>query len=139
MDLHVVRQPQDGTADLQVTVKLAPSYVTYKQAAIAEVQKFFSSGEQQLELSALQAQAAARADKLRRMAQTQLNAMSKRNAAQKPRLQLKMTLNAPKIAIPSEWVMRWRCALLLCTQGKQSEHQSPCVTCIQCSCNSLYV
>jgi vacuolar protein sorting-associated protein 13A/C len=131
MDLHVVRQPQDGTADLQVTVKLAPSYVTYKQAAIAEVQKFFSSGEQQLELSALQAQAAARADKLRRMAQTQLNAMSKRNAAQKPRLQLKMTLNAPKIAIPSEWVIQVQlCPALVHPRQAVRPSVTQCVICI---------
>jgi vacuolar protein sorting-associated protein 13A/C len=83
-----------------VTFKLAPSYVTYNQAAISEVQHFFSAGEQQLELSSLQAQAAARADKLRNLAQTQLNAMSARNAQQKPRLLLSMTLHAPKVAIP---------------------------------------
>ena len=98
--LHLLRQPQDQRADVVVTFKLAPSYVTYNQAAISEVQRFFSAGEQQLELSSLQAQAAARTDKLRNLAQTQLNAMSARNAQQKPRLLLSMTLHAPKVAIP---------------------------------------
>jgi hypothetical protein len=80
-------------------VAIAPSYVTYSSAAVQDVVGFFRSDEA-LELSRLQAQAAARTDKLRHMAQLQLQALSQRSAQQKPRMQLLMTLHAPKVAIP---------------------------------------
>jgi Repeating coiled region of VPS13 len=102
--LRLVRAPQDGSADLLVQLALAPSYVTYSASTLSDVAHFFRS-EGSLELSSLQAQAAARTDKLRHMAQLQLRALSKRGnsaALDKPRMQLAMTLHAPKVAIPGE-------------------------------------
>lgn len=99
LSARVLRNPQDDSADLVVRVAVAPSYVTYNNAAVQDVVGFFRSDET-LELSRLQAQAAARTDKLRHMAQLQLQALSQRSAQQKPRMQLLMTLHAPKIAIP---------------------------------------
>eukprot|EP00879_Flechtneria_rotunda_P014384 GHRR01015031.1.p1 GENE.GHRR01015031.1~~GHRR01015031.1.p1 ORF type:complete len:739 (+),score=279.88 GHRR01015031.1:222-2438(+) len=101
MSLRLLRNPQDDSADVLVRLTLAPSYVTYNTMAIQEVAGFFKSDES-LELSRLQAQAAARTDKLRHMAQLQLRALSERNAKEKPRMQLYMTLHAPKIAVPGE-------------------------------------
>jgi hypothetical protein len=104
--VRMLRNPQDGSADLQLHVAMAPSYVTYSPAAVQDVVDFFRS-EQTLELSRLQAQAAARTDKLRRMAQLQIAAMSQQQQSQgqKQRMQLVMTLHAPKVAIPGG--LRW--------------------------------
>lgn len=99
LSARVLRSPQDNSADLVLRVAIAPSYVTYSSAAVQDVVGFFRSDES-MELSRLQAQAAARTDKLRHMAQLQLQALSQRTAQQKPRMQLLMTLHAPKIAIP---------------------------------------
>jgi hypothetical protein len=99
LSARVLRNPQDNSADLVLRVAIAPSYVTYSSAAVQDVVGFFRSDES-MELSRLQAQAAARTDKLRHMAQLQLQALSQRTAQQKPRMQLLMTLHAPKIAIP---------------------------------------
>ena len=52
-----------------------------------------------MELSRLQAQAQARTDKLARMAQLQLQALSARSREARPKLLLSMTLHAPKVAI----------------------------------------
>lgn len=101
MSLRVLRNPQDGSADLLLQLALAPSYVTYNNSAIQGVVGFFKS-EESLELSRLQAQAAARTDKLRHMAQLQLKALSERSMEQKPRMRLYMTLHAPKVAVPGE-------------------------------------
>jgi len=95
----MLRNPQDNSADLILRVAIAPSYVTYSKAAVQDVVGFFRS-EESVELSRLQAQAAARTDKLRHMAQLQLQALSERSAQQKPRMKLLMTLHAPKVAIP---------------------------------------
>lgn len=102
----MLRNPQDNSADLILRVAIAPSYVTYSSAAVQDVAGFFRSDES-LELSRLQAQAAARTDKLRHMAQLQLQALSQRSAQQKPRMQLLMTLHAPKIAIPGVFIRVW--------------------------------
>ena len=51
----------------------------------------------------------ARTDKLRRMAQLQIAALSQRNAKKKPRMRLVMTLHAPKIAIPGAGCCRLCC------------------------------
>jgi hypothetical protein len=99
LSARILRNPQDNSADLILRVAIAPSYVTYSSAAVQDVVGFFRSDEP-LELSRLQAQAAARTDKLRHMAQLQLQALSQRSAQQKPRMQLLMTLHAPKVAIP---------------------------------------
>jgi hypothetical protein len=99
MSLRLLRNPQDVSCDLVVQVAVAPSYVTYNNAALAEVAGFFKT-EEALELSRLQAQAAARTDKLRHMAQLQLRALSQRSNASKPRMRLAMTLHAPKVAVP---------------------------------------
>lgn len=99
VSLHVLKHPQDGAADFVVRLAVAPSYVTYNRRALNEVSDFFKS-DRPMELSRLQAQAAARTDQLRRMAQLQLKAMSIRNAKEKPRLLLGVTMHAPKIAIP---------------------------------------
>lgn len=95
----MLRDPQDNSADLILRVAIAPSYVTYSKAAVLDVVGFFRS-EESVELSRLQAQAAARTDKLRHMAQLQLQALSERSAQQNPRMKLMMTLHAPKVAIP---------------------------------------
>lgn len=102
MSLRLLRNPQDGSADLLVQLALAPSYVTYNNTAIQDVMEFFKS-EEALELSRLQAQAAARTDKLRRMAQLQLKALSQRNQQQRARMRLFMTLHAPKVAVPGKF------------------------------------
>jgi hypothetical protein len=100
LSARALRNPQDGSADLVLRVAIAPSYVTYSSGAVQDVVGFFRSDES-LELSRLQAQAAARTDKLRHMAQLQLRALSERSSVQqKPRMQLLMTLHAPKVAIP---------------------------------------
>jgi hypothetical protein len=99
MSLRLLRNPQDGSCDLLVQLAVAPSYVTYNNAAIADVAGFFRT-EEALELSRLQAQAAARTDKLRHMAQLQLRALSQRSTESKPRMRLAMTLHAPKVAVP---------------------------------------
>jgi hypothetical protein len=102
VSVHLLKHPQDGSADYSVKLAVAPSYVTYNRVAISEVADFFKS-DRPMELSRLQAQAAARTDKLRHMAQLQIKAMSARNAKEKPRLLLGVTMHAPKIAIPDEW------------------------------------
>jgi len=99
VSIHLIKHPQDGSADYIVRLAVAPSYVTYNRLAISEVADFFKS-DRPMELSRLQAQAAARTDKLRHMAQLQLKAMSVRNAKEKPRLLLGVTMHAPKVAIP---------------------------------------
>lgn len=101
LSARVLRNPQDNSADLILRVAVAPSYVTYSPAAVQDVTAFFKSDEV-LELSRLQAQAAARTDKLKHMAQLQLQALSQRSTQQKPRMQLLMTLHAPKVAIPGK-------------------------------------
>lgn len=118
MSLRVLRNPQDGSADLLVQLALAPSYVTYNNTAIQDVVEFFKS-EDALELSRLQAQAAARTDKLRHMAQLQLKALSERSMEQKPRMKLYMTLHAPKVAVPGRGICsgmgwEWQQATSLC-------------------------
>lgn len=102
MSLRLVRNPQDGSTDLLVQLAVAPSYVTYDEAALADMSGFFKS-EESLQLSRLQAQAAARTDKLRHMAQLQLRALSQRSTEQKTRMRLSMTLHAPKVAVPGAW------------------------------------
>ena len=52
---------QDRSADYVLRLALAPSYVTYNKKAIEEVADFFKS-DRPMELSRLQAQAAARSD-----------------------------------------------------------------------------
>jgi hypothetical protein len=99
VSLHLLKHPQDGSADYVARLAVAPSYVTYNRYAITEVAEFFKS-DRPMELSRLQAQAAARTDKLRHMAQLQLKAMSLRNAKEKPSLLLGVTMHAPKVAIP---------------------------------------
>ncbi len=41
ISVHVVRKPQDGSADLAVGLLVAPSYVTYNKAAIEDIAGFF--------------------------------------------------------------------------------------------------
>eukprot|EP00775_Hariotina_reticulata_P007140 gene7140-7355_t len=94
----VAKNPQDNSADVLVRLAVAPSYVTYNNAAMQAIANFFKS-EDTMELSTLQAQAAARTDKLRQAAQLQLRSLSQRSAAQKPRMKLFLTLHAPKIAV----------------------------------------
>lgn len=106
MSLRLLRNPQDGSCDLLVQLAVAPSYVTYNHAALAEVAGFFRP-EEALELSRLQAQAAARTDKLRHMAQLQLRALSQRSAEARPRMRLAMTLHAPKVAVPGAQLAGW--------------------------------
>jgi vacuolar protein sorting-associated protein 13A/C len=101
MALRLLHNPQDNSADVLVRLAVAPSYVTYNNAAMQAIANFFKS-EEALELSTLQAQAAARTEKLRQAAQLQLRALSQRNAEQKPRMKLFLTLHAPKIALPGQ-------------------------------------
>ncbi|GLI59141.1 hypothetical protein VaNZ11_000966, partial [Volvox africanus] len=92
--LDFVRHPQDGSADATLSVRLAPSYVTYNPAAVAAVGAFFST-EQHIGFENLQVQAAARLQRLQRVAQVRLRALSQ----ERQRLAVQVVMHAPKVAL----------------------------------------
>ncbi|GFR52305.1 hypothetical protein Agub_g14842, partial [Astrephomene gubernaculifera] len=113
--LDFTRRPQDGAADAVVSLRLAPSYLTYNAAALRCVAAFFAS-DKQLQVGTLQAQAAARAQQLQRLAQLRLRALSSSSTSptaseqQRPRLALSLIMHAPKLALPDD---KGRATLLL--------------------------
>eukprot|EP00884_Botryococcus_braunii_P010315 jgi/Botrbrau1/19285/Bobra.0073s0028.1 len=95
LELEYIQKPQDGSADAVLHLALAPSYVTYHRRTIDRVTHFFHT-EKELDLSALGAQAIAQVERAQKAAREQLAAALNR----KPRLILRLQLDAPKIAIP---------------------------------------
>ncbi|KAG1659488.1 hypothetical protein FOA52_005351 [Chlamydomonas sp. UWO 241] len=94
--MSFVSKPQDGSADAVVDLNIAPSFATYSPGAVSGITGFFApvEGTQGLQLTTLQAQAAARAEQLRKLAQFQLRSLSA--AEEKPKLQLSLSCHAPK-------------------------------------------
>lgn len=99
LELEYTGKPQDGRADAVVKLALAPSYVTYNKHAIKRITDFFTMKET-ANLSRLTAQATARAEQLRQMANLRLRALTL--AEQKPKLLLSISMHAPKVAIPAQ-------------------------------------
>ncbi|KAK9819963.1 hypothetical protein WJX72_004515 [[Myrmecia] bisecta] len=95
LDVMFVSKPQDGSADAVLHLTLSPSYVTYNAATIDRIHKFFQTDEV-VDLSALGAQAVAQVERARQAAADQLAAAIK----QKPKLALRLQLDAPKVALP---------------------------------------
>lgn len=97
--LKFVHNPQDGSADEALDVILTPSYVYYTASTIERVAEFFkaSRGEGELDFTSLSATATTQIERARRLAA----AYAASALHTKPRLNLRLALDAPKIAIPS--------------------------------------
>lgn len=91
-----VHKPQDGSADAVVEVVLTPSYVHYSATTIDRVVGFFKTPEA-LDFSNLAAQATTQLERARKLA-AQYAAAALQS---KPRLRMRLCLDAPKVAIPT--------------------------------------
>lgn len=93
-----VQKPQDKSADAVLEVVLLPSYVLYSAATVNSVTEFFKTPEEeeQLDFTGLTAAAASQLERARRMAAEYAAAA----LSNKPRLKMKLDLEAPKISIP---------------------------------------
>lgn len=95
LEVTWVQRPQDGSADADLAVVLAPSYVYYSASTVERVTSFFKT-PQALDFSGLAVQASSQLDRARRLA-AEYAAAALRS---RPRLKLRFDLNAPKIAVP---------------------------------------
>eukprot|EP00892_Ulva_mutabilis_P007576 jgi/Ulvmu1/5190/UM021_0207.1 len=95
--VEYTQNPHSQNVDHDVSVRMAPSYVTYDVDAVARIQQFFIMEEQQiLDLTALGAQAATRIREMQAIAQQQMHAAW----SNRPKIHVHLDLHAPKIAIP---------------------------------------
>lgn len=94
----IIHRPQDNSADAVVDVVLTPSYVYYKASTVDRVVKFFTppSELRSLDFSGLSAAATSQLERARKAAAEYAAAA----LSNKPRLRLKLDLEAPKVAIP---------------------------------------
>jgi vacuolar protein sorting-associated protein 13A/C len=93
-----VQKPQDKSADAVLEVVLLPSYVLYSAVTVNSVTEFFKppEEEQELDFTGLTAAASSQLERARRMAAEYAAAA----LSNKPRLKMKLDLEAPKISIP---------------------------------------
>ena len=96
----IINRPQDNSADVVVDVVLTPSYVYYKASTVDRVVKFFTppSELRSLDFSGLSAAATSQLERARKAAAEYAAAA----LSNKPRLRMKLDLEAPKVAIPVE-------------------------------------
>jgi Repeating coiled region of VPS13 len=96
--VSVVQRPQDNSADLLVDVILTPSYVYYSAASVDRVVKFFTPPRelQALDFTTLSAAATSQLERARKAAADYAAAA----LSNKPRLRMRLDLEAPKVAIP---------------------------------------
>jgi len=96
--VSVVQRPQDNSADFLVDVILTPSYVYYSAATVDRVVKFFTPPRelQDLDFTSLSAAATSQLERARRAA-AEYTAAALSN---KPRVRMRLDLEAPKVAIP---------------------------------------
>ncbi|KAL4527774.1 hypothetical protein Ndes2437A_g02912 [Nannochloris sp. 'desiccata'] len=96
--VSVVQRPQDNSADLLVDVILTPSYVYYSAGTVDRVVKFFTPPRelQALDFTTLSAAATSQLERARRAAAEYAAAA----LSNKPRLRMRLDLEAPKVAIP---------------------------------------
>ncbi|KAL6781279.1 hypothetical protein ACKKBG_A10495 [Auxenochlorella protothecoides x Auxenochlorella symbiontica] len=90
-----VHAPQDGSADAEVGVVLRPSYVHYSAPTVARVAAFFRAPEA-LDFSNLQLAAGGQLERARKAAAAYAAAAMQA----RPRFNLRLQLDAPKIAVP---------------------------------------
>ena len=95
-----IRNPQDKRADAILNIELAPSFVYYDPRTVAKVTQFFRPPEEFLmqELADLSVTAASQIEKAKKMAADYAVAAW----SEKPKLELRLVLNAPKISLPSK-------------------------------------
>jgi hypothetical protein len=98
LEVSLVQRPQDNSADLLVDVILTPSYVYYSAESVDRVVKFFTPPRelQALDFTTLSAAATTQLERARRAAAEYAAAA----LSNKPRLRMRLDLEAPKVAIP---------------------------------------
>ena len=98
LSVSVIQRPQDDSADAILDVVLTPSYVYYTASTVDKVVKFFTPPKelQSLDFSGLGAVATSQLERARRVAAEYAAAA----LSNKPRLRMKLDLEAPKVAIP---------------------------------------
>jgi hypothetical protein len=96
--VSIVQRPQDNSADVLVDAILTPSYVYYSASTVDRVVKFFTPPRelQTLDFTSLSAAATSQLERARRAAAEYAAAA----LSNKPRLRMRLDLEAPKVAIP---------------------------------------
>jgi len=96
--VSIIQRPQDNSADFLVDVILTPSYVYYSAATVDRVVKFFTPPRelQDLDFTSFSAAATSQLERARRAAAEYTTAA----LSNKPRLRMRLDLEAPKVAIP---------------------------------------
>lgn len=96
--VSIAQRPQDDSADAVVDAVLTPSYVYYSASTVQRVVQFFTPPRElrALDFSGLSAAASSQLDRARRAAAEYAAAA----LSEKPRLRLRLDLEAPKVAIP---------------------------------------
>jgi vacuolar protein sorting-associated protein 13A/C len=100
LSVSFVQRPQDGSADAALDVVLTPSYVFYSAATVRRVGAFFTPPRElaALDFSGLSAAAATQLERARRAAAEYAAAA----LGARPRLRVRLALDAPKVAVPVE-------------------------------------
>lgn len=98
--VRFVKNPSDGQADASLRVDMAPSFVYYDPEVVTRVVEFFKPPEELVlnDLADLSVAAAEQLSRARQLAQEYAVAAW----SGKPKLDMRLSLNAPKISIPSK-------------------------------------
>ena len=100
LDVHFIQRPPEGLSDASLNVDMAPSFVSYDPEVVARVVDFFKPPEELVlhDLADLSVAAAAQLARARQLAQEYAVAAW----SDKPKLDMRLALSAPKISIPSK-------------------------------------
>jgi vacuolar protein sorting-associated protein 13A/C len=100
LSVKFTRNPQEKNADAILNIELAPSFVYYDPRTVGMVTQFFRPPEEFLiqELADLSVVAASQIEKAKKLASDYAVAAW----SERPKLELRLVLNAPKISLPSK-------------------------------------